>query len=68
MSEFYRDKLCIESNYEYELDITHTRNPINWVRALVNHPNHAIQLATYLAIISIIIGIVSVVLSICSLR
>jgi len=67
ISGYYRNKLGLESNYEYELDITSTRNPINWIRALVNHPNNAIQLATWLAIISIFIGIVSVVLSICSL-
>ena len=64
ISCYYRNKLGLESNYEYELDITHTRNPINWIRALVHHPNNAIQVATCLAIFSIIIGFISIVLSI----
>lgn len=67
MSSYYRDMLGgLKTQEEYEFEIKRTKCPYYKIRALFQHPDNAIRIAIWLAIISIMIGMVSIIISISS--
>jgi hypothetical protein len=70
MSKWYRDKLGISTQEEYEFEIERP-NPLQklyWgLKVSCQHPQSAVRLATKLAIVSVALGIIGFILGIISI-
>jgi hypothetical protein len=66
VSGYYRERLGLPTSVAYplDLDISHTRGPIAGLRAGIAHPSSAIRTATWLGILSLCLGALSVALAV----
>jgi hypothetical protein len=69
VNDYYRGILGVKSNNEYEIEITRVKRFqfIKKVQALLWHPDNSIKLATWLALWSVLLGVVGIFLGILSL-
>jgi hypothetical protein len=63
ISQWYRDKLDIDTNKRYDLQITPANCWWGRYRACRDHPQLVVRLSINLAIISVVLGILSIYLS-----
>jgi hypothetical protein len=70
MSDYYRSKLNVEKNKDYELIITKANSFLQKLSSFRHHPDDVVKIATILAIISIVftifLGTLSIILAILS--
>jgi len=68
INEWYRQRLGnLETHNEYDLEIKYKVKILGRLKAIMGHPQAAIRIASWLAFISIVIGIVSLALSVLSI-
>ena len=69
ISDYYRNKLGgLNTEEEYEFEIVRGKCFVSKIRTLLQHPDNIVKIATWLAIISIGIGLLSILSSILSLH
>jgi hypothetical protein len=66
MNEWYRKKLGVGTQAEYELEIKGARHCWDRLRANFDHPQVVVRLATQLALLSVGLGIIGAICGCCS--
>lgn len=71
VSDYYRKKLGLDEGKGQEIsefEIGRVVDPVSKIRTLLQHPDNIVKIVTWLAIISVAVGLVSILTSIWSLR
>lgn len=68
INEFYRNRLKINKNEEHILEISKANFFNKIINSNINHPNPSISLAYSITMISLLLGLISIILCVISLK